>query len=158
MLVLPGRRISLWQVRAGGTTTTAAAAAAAAAHHHHPLPTCTRSTTAKMEINKEHAFNPIKQDTSKGKLRFYHSPSLVNYGAIPQTYEDPAATDALVSQYKGDGDPLDVIDVSDAIPRTGDVYAIRVVGALAMVDGDELDWKIVGIAMSDPLADEVRGT
>ena len=126
-------------------------------HSSSPAFTPAHSTTAKMEINKEQAFNPIKQDTSKGKLRFYHSPSLVNYGAIPQTYEDPAATDALVVRYKGDGDPLDVIDISDAIPRTGDVYAIRVVGALAMVDGDELDWKIVGIAMSDPLADEVHG-
>lgn len=57
---------------------------------------------AKMEINKETPHNPIIQDTKKGALRFYHSDSLVNYGAFPQTWEDPAHKDVLVPEYKGD--------------------------------------------------------
>ena len=55
-----------------------------------------------MEINKEAPFNPIIQDTKKGKPRFYHSDSLVNYGAFPQTWEDPSHADVLVPEYKGD--------------------------------------------------------
>ena len=34
--------------------------------------------------------NPIKQDTKKGKLRFYPYPINWNYGLLPQTWEDPS--------------------------------------------------------------------
>ena len=33
---------------------------------------------------------PIKQDTKKGKLRFYPYNIDWNYGLLPQTWEDPA--------------------------------------------------------------------
>jgi hypothetical protein len=36
---------------------------------------------------------PIKQDTKKGKLRFYPYPINWNYGMLPQTWEDPAHQD-----------------------------------------------------------------
>ena len=46
-----------------------------------------------MEVNKEAMHNPIIQDTKNGKLRYYkYNPevgSLVNYGAISQTWEHP---------------------------------------------------------------------
>lgn len=48
-----------------------------------------RWSNAKLEISKEEAFNPIKQDIKKGKLRFvrnvfpYHG-YIWNYGAFPQ--------------------------------------------------------------------------
>lgn len=37
---------------------------------------------------------PIKQDTKKGKLRFYPYNIHWNYGLLPQTWEDPAHTNA----------------------------------------------------------------
>lgn len=48
-----------------------------------------RWTNAKQEISKEEAFNPVKQDTKKGKLRFVrncfpHHGYIWNYGAFPQ--------------------------------------------------------------------------
>ena len=48
-----------------------------------------RWTNAKMEISKEEAFNPIKQDVKKGRLRFVrncfpHHGYIWNYGAFPQ--------------------------------------------------------------------------
>ena len=42
-----------------------------------------------MEIATGEPFNPIKQDVKKGVLRHYPFESLVNYGALPQTWEDP---------------------------------------------------------------------
>lgn len=114
-----------------------------------------RGARAKMEINKETEWNPIIQDTKKGALRFYHSPSTVNYGAFPQTWEDPTHVDLLVPGTVGDNDPTDVIDVSDRTPTAGETYAVKVVGALGMVDGGELDWKIVVIDAASPLAGEV---
>ena len=37
-------------------------------------------------------WNPIKQDTKKGKLRFYGIDPVFNYGCLPQTWEDPNTT------------------------------------------------------------------
>ena len=39
---------------------------------------------------------------------------------------------------------------------TGEAYPVKVVAALAMVDGGEMDWKLLGIAMDDPLAAKVN--
>ena len=114
-----------------------------------------RGARAKMEINKETEWNPIIQDTKKGALRFYHSPSLVNYGAFPQTWEDPNHEDLLVPGTAGDNDPTDVIDFSDRTPTAGEVYTVKVLGALGMLDDGELDWKIVVVDAASPLAAEV---
>lgn len=80
----------------------------------------------------------------------------MNYGAIPQTWEDPAHVDTELN-LKGDNDPLDVIEIGQRPCASGDVYAVKVVGALAMIDGGELDWKIVTVAVSDPLAENLDG-
>ena len=53
-----------------------------------------RWSNAKMEIATKEALNPIKQDVKKGKLRyvknfFPHHGYIWNYGALPQTWEDP---------------------------------------------------------------------
>lgn len=113
-----------------------------------------KGSRAKFETNKETEFNPIIQDTKKGKLRFYHSDSLVNYGAIPQTWEDPEHEDPD-TKATGDNDPLDVIEIGSTACNSGDIYPVKVVGALAMLDDGEMDWKIVVIALSDPLAQHV---
>lgn len=44
---------------------------------------------------------PIKQDTKKGKLRFYPYNINWNYGLLPQTWEDPAHTNADVDAAVG---------------------------------------------------------
>jgi Inorganic pyrophosphatase len=51
----------------------------------------------------------------KGKLRFSancfpHKGYIWNYGAIPQTWEDPDHVDPD-TKCKGDGDPIDVIEI-----------------------------------------------
>jgi hypothetical protein len=48
-----------------------------------------KETSAKMELATDEAGNPIKQDTKKGKLRFYPYNIHWNYGMLPQTWEDP---------------------------------------------------------------------
>lgn len=52
-------------------------------------------------------YNPIKQDTQHGKLRYYkHGDMMFNYGFFPQTWEDP---DVIPPDTKcpGDNDPID---------------------------------------------------
>lgn len=46
--------------------------------------------TAKMEVMKDVEYNPIMQDESKGKPRYYtYGVPFFNYGLLPQTWEDP---------------------------------------------------------------------
>ena len=49
-----------------------------------------KETSAKMEVATDEPATPIKQDTKKGKLRFYPYNINWNYGLLPQTWEDPA--------------------------------------------------------------------
>lgn len=115
-----------------------------------------RGSRAKLEIATDAAHNPIKQDTKKGELRFYHSDSLVNYGAVPQTWEDPEHVDADTS-LAGDDDPLDLCDLSTVTARPGEMYVVKVIGVLGMIDEGEMDWKLIGIRADDPAAAEVHG-
>ena len=79
--------------------------------------------------------------TKKKEPRFYFMDSLSNYGALPQTYEDPAHKDAWTGLL-GDGDPIDVCDISSLPRPTGSLYQVKVLGALGMIDGGETDWKV----------------
>ncbi len=63
-------------------------------------------TRKKMEIATRELYNPIKQDTNNGRLREYlWGDMLFNYGAFPQTWEDPAHVTPDTGA-KGDNDPL----------------------------------------------------
>lgn len=115
-----------------------------------------RGEQAKMEIATDEESNPIKQDVKKGALRFYKwGPSLVNYGAVPQTWEDPRDTHAEL-QLNGDGDPLDVTEIGSKVMPFGAVYPVKVLGCLALLDEGEVDWKIIAINCDDPLAAQMN--
>ena len=52
--------------------------------------------------------------------------------------------------------PVDVVEISDTVAKMGEVYAVKPLGVLAMIDEGELDWKIVAIRADDPKAAEVN--
>mmetsp|Transcript_12871 Transcript_12871/g.26095 ORF Transcript_12871/g.26095 Transcript_12871/m.26095 type:complete len:287 (-) Transcript_12871:198-1058(-) len=115
-----------------------------------------RGTTAKMEIATDEKHNPIKQDVKKGVLRHYkYGPSLVNYGALPQTWEDPNEVNPD-TQCGGDNDPVDVIDIGSETKEMGSIYAVKPFGVLALLDEGETDWKVLAINASDPKADLIN--
>jgi len=116
-----------------------------------------RWSNAKFEINKADAYNPIKQDIKKGKPRFVHnifpfSGYIWNYGAIPQTWEDPNEIDPSTGA-KGDNDPIDVLDIGSKVHERGSVLRVKVLGTFALIDEGETDWKIIGIDVTDPMAE-----
>ncbi|QKX64640.1 uncharacterized protein TRUGW13939_11815 [Talaromyces rugulosus] len=96
-----------------------------------------RGTNEKLEIAKEVRGNPIEQDTIDGKPRrvaavFHFKGYPCNYGAFPQTWEDPRALDPETN-VKGDDDPLD-----------------------AFLDQGETDWKVMVVDVEDPLATKLN--
>lgn len=117
-----------------------------------------RGTQAKMELNKWEAYNPMWQDRRKVKKqgfrrpRYYAwSPAPGNYGALPRTWENVLADDPITG-FPGDSDPIDVIDLGSTASPLGLVYQVKVIGALGMIDGTDLetDWKIFVINIEDP--------
>jgi inorganic pyrophosphatase len=100
----------------------------------------------KLEMSKKLPNNPIVQDIVKktGAPRsFTYGPIPFNYGFLPQTLEHPQLKDPW-TQLLGDGDPVDVVDVTAVRPlAVGAVLSVRVLGALALVDEGECDWKIL---------------
>ncbi|KAJ1302618.1 hypothetical protein OPQ81_002935 [Rhizoctonia solani] len=119
-----------------------------------------RWTNAKMEISKEEPFNPIKQDIKKGKLRFVrncfpHHGYIWNYGAFPQTWEDPSQTHTE-TKAKGDNDPLDVCEIGEQVGYTGQVKQVKVLGIMALLDEGETDWKVIVVDVTDPLASKLN--
>ena len=109
------------------------------------------NTLDKMEMSKLYN-NPIVQDTEDNKPRkFKYGEIPWNYGFIPQTLEDK---DIICDKLNlpGDGDPLDVIDVSDIKAKIGDIIKIKVIGIMPLIDEGEADWKVIGINIKDSLS------
>ncbi|XP_077332792.1 inorganic pyrophosphatase 2, mitochondrial isoform X2 [Lithobates pipiens] len=117
-----------------------------------------RWTNAKMEIATKESLNPIKQDIKKGKLRyvsnvFPYKGYIWNYGALPQTWEDPSHKDKDTNCC-GDNDPIDVCEIGSKVFSRGDVIQVKVLGVLGLLDEGEMDWKIIAINIDDPEADK----
>ncbi|GCE99641.1 inorganic pyrophosphatase [Zygosaccharomyces mellis] len=119
-----------------------------------------RWTNGKLEITKEEALNPIIQDTKKGKLRyvrncFPHHGYIHNYGAFPQTWEDPNVVHPETKAV-GDNDPVDVLEIGETIGYTGQIKQVKVLGIMALLDEGETDWKVITIDINDPLAPKLN--
>lgn len=119
-----------------------------------------RWSNAKMEISLGEPLNPIKQDVKKGALRFVanvfpHRGYIWNYGALPQTWENPHHVDPG-TQARGDNDPVDVLEIGTRVAARGDVYPVKVLGALALIDEGETDWKLIAVDARDALAQKLR--
>ncbi|CAH0558669.1 unnamed protein product [Brassicogethes aeneus] len=119
-----------------------------------------RWTNAKMEITLKEILNPIKQDVKKGKPRFVancfpHHGYIWNYGALPQTWENPEHLDDGTG-CKGDNDPIDVLEIGSRVAKRGEVLQVKVLGTIALIDEGETDWKLIAIDINDPIADQVN--
>nr|QBK46509.1 cytoplasmic inorganic pyrophosphatase family protein [Philasterides dicentrarchi] len=107
---------------------------------------------AKLEVDKSSKNHPIIQDKRKNKitkqeeLRFYAQFPLFNYGFLPQTWESPFVEN---EGFKGDDDPLDVVDLSSTEAKVGQIYEAKVLGCICLIDQGEIDWKIFTISKEE---------
>ena len=98
-------------------------------------------TNEKWEVSKN--TGDIEWEFKKGKpriVKFLGYPT--NYGMIPRTL--------LSKDAGGDGDPLDVILIGSYIER-GKVVSGKIIGVLKMLDGGEIDDKLLMIQKDSPL-------
>jgi inorganic pyrophosphatase len=89
-----------------------------------------RGSKAKYEIDKQSGFLKLDRVLTTA----LHYP--INYGFIPQTYA-------------GDHDPLDILVFSqiDLPPLT--LVNAKIIGVLRMIDKEEMDDKIIAVALTD---------
>ena len=110
-------------------------------------------TRAKLEVAIDEVNNPLKQDATKAGLprEYAHGDMLFNYGALPQTWEDPSHRHPDTG-CPGDNDPLDAVELGFRQLAVGAVVPVKVLGVLGMIDGGETDWKVLVLRTDDPLA------
>ncbi len=89
----------------------------------------------KYELDKESGF--IKLD--RVLYSAVHYPG--DYGFIPQTLSE-------------DGDPLDILIISNFPVHPGTIVKARPIGVLEMIDDDEKDEKIIAVHSTDPRSDK----
>lgn len=105
-------------------------------------------TFPKNQMDPSQKNHPIIQDTrkinKKIQKRYYQQSLLFNYGFLPQTWENNKKINKLyTNQFFGDNDPIDSCEISGEIFEIGIPFKCEVLGALGLVDQNELDWKII---------------
>lgn len=110
--------------------------------------------TVKYEADKETGYLKIDRPQQ------YSNVVPANYGFIPRTYcgEGIAALARAGSGKhvaKGDGDPLDILVLSEHhIPRGDIILKARPIGGFCLLDGGEADDKIIAVLKGDKVYEQ----
>jgi len=105
----------------------------------------------KYEVDKNSGFLMVDRP-QRGSS---HPPAL--YGFIPRTYCGKSVKELSPKSHAGDGDPLDIVVLSERqITRNEVLIRARVLGGLQMVDNNEADDKIVAVLVNDLLWGDAR--
>ncbi len=110
--------------------------------------------TVKYEVDKETGYLKIDRPQQ------YSNVVPANYGFIPQTYcgeniAGMARTKAARTIEKGDGDPLDILVLSEHhIPRGDIILKATPIGGFCLIDGGEADDKIIAVLKGDKVFEQ----
>ncbi|MBX7170023.1 MAG: inorganic pyrophosphatase [Pyrinomonadaceae bacterium] len=114
------------------------------------------SDTVKYEVDKETGYLKIDRPQQ------YSNVVPANYGFIPQTYcAEGVASIAREKSgkeiNKGDGDPLDILVLSEHhIPRGDIILKAKPIGGFCLIDGGEADDKIIAVLTGDKVYSEYQ--
>ena len=108
----------------------------------------------KYEVDKETGYLKIDRPQQ------YSNVVPANYGFIPQTYcaeviANLARSKTEISLSGGDGDPLDILVLSEHhIPRGDIILKARPIGGFCLVDDGEADDKIIAVLKGDKVFEQ----
>lgn len=112
------------------------------------------SDTVKYEVDKETGYLKIDRPQQ------YSNVVPANYGFIPQTYcgkriAGLASAGSGVNIKKGDGDPLDILVLSEHhIPRGDIILKAHPIGGFCLIDGGDADDKIIAVLKGDKVFEQ----
>jgi inorganic pyrophosphatase len=110
--------------------------------------------TVKYEVDKETGYLKIDRPQQ------YSNVVPANYGFIPRTYCGHRIADLVRSKSSieirgGDGDPLDILVLSEHhIPRGDIILKARPIGGFCLVDDSEADDKIIAVLKGDKVFEQ----
>ncbi len=111
--------------------------------------------TVKYELDKDTGLLKLDRPQKYSSL----CPTL--YGLIPKTYAGQKVADHCMaktgrSDLKGDGDPLDICVFTEKAIVRGDLLVEAIpVGGFRLLDGDEVDDKIIAVLKGDSLYEQI---
>lgn len=112
------------------------------------------SDTVKYEVDKETGYLKIDRPQQ------YSNVVPANYGFIPRTYcgesiANLASAGSGRDIAEGDGDPLDILVLSEHhIPRGDIILKARPIGGFCLLDGGEADDKIIAVLKGDKVFEQ----
>lgn len=98
-------------------------------------------TNTKYEFDAETITYEIDQRDGKDRIIQY-LPYFGNYGFLPSTLSARAKG--------GDGDPLDIIVLSESVPQ-GSIIPVNLLGTIKLMDNGEFDYKIIAVPADEQL-------
>ncbi len=111
--------------------------------------------TVKYEVDKETGYLKIDRPQQ------YSNVVPANYGFIPQSYCATRIADLArakspeIEISDGDGDPLDILVLSEHhIPRGDIILKARPIGGFCLIDGGEADDKIIAVLKGDKVFEQ----
>jgi len=110
--------------------------------------------TVKYEVDKETGYLKIDRPQQ------YSNVVPANYGFIPRTYcctrvADLARSKTSIPITDGDGDPLDILVLSEHhIPRGDIILKARPIGGFCLIDDNEADDKIIAVLKGDKVFEQ----
>jgi inorganic pyrophosphatase len=115
-----------------------------------------RGDDLETRFNAREPMNPIMAVLdAQGEVHRENVHYIHHFGSIPQTYTDPNIVDTL-SQLKGDGFALDIVEIGDTEHEIGDIVPVKVLGLLGVIEDGLIDYKIVAMDINAPLAKEIN--
>ncbi len=112
--------------------------------------------TVKYEVDKETGYLKIDRPQQ------YSNVVPANYGFIPQTYCNDGVADLARGKTEiritgGDGDPLDILVLSEHhIPRGDIILKARPIGGFCLIDDNEADDKIIAVLKGDKVFEQYK--
>jgi inorganic pyrophosphatase len=113
--------------------------------------------TVKYEVDKETGYLKIDRPQQ------YSNVVPANYGFIPQSYCSERIANLArakspgIDISDGDGDPLDILVLSEHhIPRGDIILRARPIGGFCLIDGGEADDKIIAVLKGDKVFEQYQ--
>jgi len=116
-----------------------------------------RGEAIKTLLNISEEMSPI----TVSMLPNSHQPALENvdyihdFGKLPQTYSSASVEDQL-AKLKGNGYPLDVVEISDRTHQIGDIVPVKILGVLGVASNDIVDYKLIAFDIRSAAADQIK--
>jgi inorganic pyrophosphatase len=116
-----------------------------------------RGEAIKTLLNISEELSPI----TVSMLPNSNQPALENvdyihdFGKLPQTYSSDSVEDQL-AKLLGNGQPLDVVEISDRTHQIGDIVPVKILGVLGVATNNAVDYKLIAFDIRSAAADQIN--